>query len=834
MQSIILNLARGVNRFADPIVANDGEAWELKNLYPTKLGLLSVRPAMAEEDRVGAAWTDIRALLLSKSRSAGAFYCVSGGARIINQDTLADAGVRLVYGVTAYSDLILHTTNRELSAIQLVDLGEDVVMLASPEFTPVKTNVDTLTSSAVTFTGAPPAGFKPHLAAVVGQRVVYACKNYLVWSDRQEPYVVGGSWPLDPHNPADITAIFVVSTDVASSPAQEALVVCTEHAAYLVSGAPDESTETQVNAPTASRFNSPAGCISQATVAQTSRGMMWCGLDDVWLYTGGQPNRVGTKLRPEIATLPHGLRWKAHAAWNPHLDCYQLALPKEGQDLAESSPLGNHWCLDLRGQELAWFGPMQYTPYKAWTSAGESVGTSVLITDRRNGARPRMFSLVPCRALPPSTDLNSHVALVNFEGVLPVDSAHALATEESPDRLPSTAYSVGDIVMFNHWAWQCTVAGTTSADASNVVFANCQGGSFFLGTGTLSVTDGTVTWSTLGANPDYYNMIGNIWQASAAPRFLPSSMYHNGHVLFDIKGRQYVGETVKFDKRPEKLLLTYNAPAGARVAAHMLPWTQGAVAPGVSKALLPSSGGILLGLPNGGTERLFINEQIRVPYNYRQRAKHVQPRLSNRNGFIIGSHNDRLFIHWAAYSTINAVWPMFAPALETYDSGQLTHQELDYAGIIALLDTHIAAAIDQFKNDTGTAPCTVVYNALSTAYEHLPVLEYTVTAPLATDAQDIDQQWFRLGFYGTKFASINLTWDPSNLIKQMWWAALLGGGHGSFEQVDYVGAYGGGFGPVTPEVVRMPSFWYSQHPTNFDIASLELQYHVHEREARYL
>lgn len=831
MQELSINLLGGVDRRSDPIATAEGRAHTLKNLYPVQPGLLSKRHGMVEHRRVATGWQNVRAAHLSRVVNGEVIALVKGAnSQRLTGATYANDTYKLIREASYGSnDTVLYEHTGDLGQAQIVDVLNDILLLAEGLTTPVRVSSPYTSGATVTWTGTPPAGFAPHLAAVKGQRVVYAWGNTLVWSDIGEPYVVGPEFAIDPFDKSPITAIARVESSSVSNPSQDVLLVWTHNRCYIVSGDPDETTETNLTVPQCALLYTAGGCVGQHTVVHTKRGVIWCGLDDVWIWTGNGASRVGMPIVPEILKLPQGLRWKAHAAWNPDYDCYQLALPMDGQDITEDYPLGWHWMLDLRADfaQPTWFGPQEYKPVFGWTSSGEQYGTSVLLTDTYS-AQPKLFSIIPQRAII-STSTVVHLAMVRFDGRIGIDSAHPVADAIAAVREPLTAYSEAERIQYGSYELYATV-GTTAATLTDVLFASLQTHAY-LATGTISVVDGTVTWVSAAYVIDYNNMVKGYYTPSASPRFVTPYNFESASYHVEIKTRQYTGKSVILDKRPDSVLLGYYAGTPQPVNFHLLPWLQGVAAPGVNDTLRKTSLHSQNQVASLGTlydqyaERVFGRHTLAVPYNERRVANHIQLRLTTKSGIVIDNSNNVLRA-WAILRGSGLFPTDFAlhQANVTIPSGTY--------GFADLL-TYFNSLADTLIADVNTAYGDTVIDSIVASYVTEGVFKYTVnivSAPAIDDATDILVHFFwdtnNLQDVSGSTAHLNLGWSDEDVIKQrnicaifgQGWRTLDGDTHTAHPSLaDYDG------------VVRGPHLWYSDIPKDLSIGQAVLFYDEYER-----
>jgi hypothetical protein len=189
-----------------------------------------------------------------------------------------------------------------------------------------------------------------------------------------------------------IVSCIPVMLAAAGTPAQAGLLVLKQSGAYLLTGEPNQSDETTYFTGNPEmqiiRFNVDATCLSHHTVVQTPYGIIWCGIDDIWVFQADMvPYRIGTKLNPAIRDAAiSGYGWRASAAFYAGL--YRLALPVPAIVPTINDPQHQYW-LELRNnmprnfEEAAWFGPQVYAD-------GTKLGA--LAVDTRTSKLPYLYA----------------------------------------------------------------------------------------------------------------------------------------------------------------------------------------------------------------------------------------------------------------------------------------------------------------------------------------------------------------------------------------------------------------------------------------------------------
>jgi hypothetical protein len=230
--------------------------------------------------------------------------------------------------------------------------------------------------------------------------------NHILFSDPNLPLTIGEdailtrALQVGSLEDGRMIALVEVMQTAVGSPAQSALLVLFEFAAYLVTGEPNYSTDTEQDPESifgslvVSKFNVSCGCASAETVCRTPRGLIWAGHDQVWLMEEGSvPRPVGKKIRTQLKANDASLRRSWHAAYFEGY--YRLAIGEAGQDAAATDTtfelMKEQWWLDLGGEvgneeSVRWFGPMTYSV--------DGEGTATMVVENRVGGAPRLLGLV--------------------------------------------------------------------------------------------------------------------------------------------------------------------------------------------------------------------------------------------------------------------------------------------------------------------------------------------------------------------------------------------------------------------------------------------------------
>lgn len=410
--------------------------------------------------------------------------------------------------------------------------------------------------------GTANTGFFPDGAAVVRNRVVYYVGSRLVWSDKNNPLVVGSTvdgvnFPAigtrdlylggDENEP--ITAVAEISTTAQGSPTQSVTMAFTRTSAFMMYGEPLETNGSgnlfdnlQIN-----KLNIECGCIAQSTICRTPYGTFWVGKDDVWFMPfGSLPMRVGTALRPLLENLPVGVEWKMHAEY--YDGKYRVSFPTPGQDIDIASPLGSQYWLDLsagppQGPDARWFGPQQFVQGDAPAVAGGpngDPGVWCMAKDLRKGGDGKLYALQSF-CMVGGADVSSiyGLSLCGFDAY---DGRDTCAPQMEPQPwFPSIAYEVNALVVpapaqsgaqgMNAPAYICSTAGTSDSSEPDWFAPDADG----------NITDGTVVWTAIKFDKDEGAVI-----SAYAPKIDQGSNYIEWSMLSK--------ELVMGDPQQEKLL----------------------------------------------------------------------------------------------------------------------------------------------------------------------------------------------------------------------------------------------------------------------------------------
>jgi hypothetical protein len=220
---------------------------------------------------------------------------------------------------------------------------------------------------------------------------------------------------------AIMSCVPVMLTEV-GTPGEGGLLVLKENSCHLVTGELNQTTDTtsSIGTTRVNDMNVKAGCVSEKTVVRTPHGVIWCGPDDVWVFSEGQtPRPIGTKIRERLKAQPADFRWKLHAV---HFDgYYRLALFKEGSSGGWLTAPEEQWWLDLRegappnAAAARWYGPQEYLLPTAHDTV-PTPGTHCMAVDERSGVAAQLYTLVNV-----STAVGACLTMVDLEGQTGLD-----------------------------------------------------------------------------------------------------------------------------------------------------------------------------------------------------------------------------------------------------------------------------------------------------------------------------------------------------------------------------------------------------------------------------
>ena len=266
------------------------------------------------------------------------------------------------------------------------------------------------------FSGAGNASLQPRFVTLCRQRAWYAnfgvtgdLPNTVLVADVDEPLVLGDnaltdrSFIIGGGDGDKLVAIHTVMLNEQGTPLQTAVLFLKTRHAYLGLGEPTETDDTDYfGTLEISEIRGSGGCISAATVVDTTYGTIWCGPDDVWfLPFRGIPIPIGRHLRPLLLAQPESQRFRCHAVFSGGF--YRLALFTDGQGPNHSTPLGEQWWLDLRNgapsswQEAKWTGPHVFNVADTLVATrgddATNVGTSFMAVDPREGHGVKLYGV---------------------------------------------------------------------------------------------------------------------------------------------------------------------------------------------------------------------------------------------------------------------------------------------------------------------------------------------------------------------------------------------------------------------------------------------------------
>lgn len=414
----------GVNLHDDARLLREDQVREAKNLFPYSPGILSKRKVAGTDAFVGLDLAHDFANMIVPPFDTGMLAVVAGGRF---NDGYMNASIGHTGGQyntsAAQRARMIETSRRPM----LVAYQRKVYVLGGyPWTTPgvvgFINGFGTPEWELLTFLGTGNTDVIPRVAGVYKGRMVYAdlgpgYEDYVVFADRFLPTTIGNSvlaangrsFRIGARSGDRIVALVEIDQATVGSPSQSALLILREHSAFLISGEPNQSTDTDdiFGNMTVAQINIQTGCASAETVVRTPYGIIWAGHEDVWLMDlGATPRPIGQNIRPALERTPATDRDKWHAVYFDGI--YRLAIHGEGQGALPTTS-GNYfsvldqWWLDLRkgppqSAPLAqWWGPQQYLD--SATSGGNTDGSfhapSIMAVDNRPGHTPRLLGFYP-------------------------------------------------------------------------------------------------------------------------------------------------------------------------------------------------------------------------------------------------------------------------------------------------------------------------------------------------------------------------------------------------------------------------------------------------------
>lgn len=721
--TVPMSAALGVNLLDDPAAIKDNEFAWAKNLWHPKRGVLALRPSMQFfEDVYQKVYSDSTpledigvpldfAFVESGSYTELLYIERRGGTDYLNlHPPYLSSFVSQNIGPSKYVPQILRYGKRTY-----VFNGEASGWYVDPT---VLGGDGQMAITQVDWGDAAHLSVKPKFAAVVRERFWYAnlgngAEDYVVVSDRFEPSVIGtvGADPLLAGGRAfrvgspgegPITAIAELSATKAGSEASTMVAVWKRDRLYLITGEPLETNDVGdvLGDMDIIRVNVAAGCAGHRTVVTTPYGTFWAGVDDVWCMPhGGQPMRVGTKIRPALAATPTTLTHLWHAVYDANH--YKLAVFSDGQGPSDESACGEQWWLDLRSweanpsgaDECVWMGPQRYVP--SWSV---SPGTWNMHLDERPGAERRAISMqryyfeVYDDGLG-DFDVLYGLSLVSLDGRSPRDTcvpfeAHvpwlAAETYEQYDRIVEGT----DESAFKR-EMQEYIHAVPSSDGP---------------TGNLSPT---FEWGNdaAGSTPGdvWYGIHGGTDSGRRLLAFEPPLAQRDNSVLFEIRTKEYLFGDGVTDKLWDGVELSYSATQDMSLSytAIIDYETSSRV------ALLEATNRLdKLTLPTTlGMDRRWVAEHLEPDASKRSVGKSVQMRIWNTDKYVIPEGHGTIVLSaattrleltpWTEGQTFDSlndlVLALCSAVTDAYPAGVYAKNDLAYAGVVSLTKSGLGA-----------------------------------------------------------------------------------------------------------------------------------------------
>lgn len=392
---IPVSFLRGVNLLDDPAALRDGEVVKAKNLWFQKPGVVAKRPALGfMQSFFQQAQASVGPIPQPRVLEFSFAPRGQGVTQIVAIQRTGGDDYMYLYPNVYYSPSYTGTPKSQVigpskTVPHFLEYGDKLYVFNGQSngwvFDPQ--NIDAqgqLNFAALSWNDAAAVSVNPSLATVVRERVWYAnlgagMEDYMVVSDRFEPTTIaaagvdptllgGRAFRVGKAGEGPITAIAELSATSAGTEASTMVAVWKNKRMFLITGEPLETDDigSLLGDMDIIRINTEAGCVSQRTVVSTPLGVLWTGEDDVWCMPhGGQPVRVGTKIRPVLERQPAATQYLMHAVYDA--GHYKLACQAEGGETGDGfpSPCSEHWWLDLRGgvkspEESCWMGPQVY------------------------------------------------------------------------------------------------------------------------------------------------------------------------------------------------------------------------------------------------------------------------------------------------------------------------------------------------------------------------------------------------------------------------------------------------------------------------------------------
>lgn len=422
-----ISLTGGVNRLVDSSQIQDNEWVSAQNLVPDTAQLVKKRPA---GDRAVSILFSTNGLLLPlagvippfESLAESVFVYRNIAQNVLAQIYVTDAGGNTLANSYFDPNPAAGTGVQIGGRPRLLSFNKKVYVFPGYPFQYAGKVVQQTASAA---SGVEIANFQlsgtnndfPVSGACLYRgRFVYwgfgpGYENHILFADPYAPQTVGDN-ALAANGRAlqvgaldgdKIVACVEITLTAVGSPAQSALLVLKRYSAYLISGEPNLTTDSDVTYTgifgdlVVNRISFNCGCASADTIVTTPYGTVWASDDDVWLFAQGHvPVRIGSKIRPVLAQTPPGLRYLWTAAY--YNGFYRLAVGSAGQAMSDDSALGEQWWLDLRDgaperwQAAGWWGPQVYNIFRD-NGVTAAAGTRVFVQETRPGRDNKLYSI---------------------------------------------------------------------------------------------------------------------------------------------------------------------------------------------------------------------------------------------------------------------------------------------------------------------------------------------------------------------------------------------------------------------------------------------------------
>lgn len=432
-------LIGGVNRLMDPRRIGDAEAVTLRDMVPTRSGILARRPALTQVQEVVAGISTNRPVAVRRAvNPAGPDWVFlrktgTNASRLYAKRADGAINVTQDWAFTGVSPK--RPAFADFNGRLYVFPGWDVVTNPGSAIVQGRFIDNTNAIQTMTFAGSGNANWAPRIALVSRDRFWFwnlgeNHTNRMVVSEDSDPTTVGDNTLLangraflvGDDGSGDGIALVEVMLTAVGAPAQAAILALCQYSAFLITGEPatiaSGVTGTDILGDLdVKKLPVNCGCAAKETVVRTPVGLLWAGYDDVWLMVGNQvPIRVGTKIRAQLQANDGDMAANMFAGYRNgfyYLSMFSEASASEGND--------ETWMLDLREgapqdwSQARWYGPMKFRTGRDADYTQKENATAIfnMFEDPRASEQPRLYGL----ELGYSTDrTQSAIVEVEYDG----------------------------------------------------------------------------------------------------------------------------------------------------------------------------------------------------------------------------------------------------------------------------------------------------------------------------------------------------------------------------------------------------------------------------------